>query len=72
MIRPLNHSYIPNIANTWPDYRNPFYDQDWQYTTPYSIYTTGMAWRKDKVNLARVLEHALAGGAVQGQGRDPR
>ncbi|HET9719066.1 MAG TPA: spermidine/putrescine ABC transporter substrate-binding protein [Solirubrobacteraceae bacterium] len=51
LIRPLNHSYIPNIANTWPDYRNPFYDQGWQYTTPYSIYTTGMAWRKDKVNL---------------------
>ena len=52
MIRPLNHSYIPNMANTWPDYRDPFYDQGWQYTTPYSIYTTGMAWRKDKVNLA--------------------
>ena len=52
MIRPLNHSYIPNMANTWPDYRDPFYDQGWRYTTPYSIYTTGMAWRKDKVNLA--------------------
>ncbi len=52
LIRPLNHSYIPNIANVWPDYRNPFYDVGWQYTTPYSIYTTGMAWRKDKVNLS--------------------
>lgn len=52
LIRPLNHSYIPNIANVWPDYRNPFYDQAWQYSAPYSIYTTGMAWRKDKVNLA--------------------
>jgi spermidine/putrescine transport system substrate-binding protein len=51
LIRPLNPSYIPNMANAWPDYRNPFYDQGWQYTTPYSIYTTGMAWRKDKVNL---------------------
>ena len=52
LIRPLNHTYIPNMANTWVDYRNPFYDQDWQYTTPYSIYTSGMAWRKDKVNLS--------------------
>ncbi len=52
LIRPLNHSYIPNIANAWPDYQNPFYDQGWRYTTPYSIYTTGMAWRKDKVNLS--------------------
>jgi spermidine/putrescine transport system substrate-binding protein len=52
LIRPLNHTYIPNMANAWPDYRNPFYDQEWQYTTPYSIYTSGMAWRKDKVNLS--------------------
>jgi spermidine/putrescine transport system substrate-binding protein len=52
MIRPLNHSYIPNMANAWVDYRDPFYDLGWRYTTPYSIYTTGMAWRKDKVNLA--------------------
>ena len=52
LIRPLNQSYIPNMANSWPDYRNPFYDLGWQYTTPYSIYTTGMAWRKDKVNLS--------------------
>jgi spermidine/putrescine transport system substrate-binding protein len=51
LIRPLNHSYIPNIANAWQDYRDPFYDQGWQYTTPYSIYTTGIAWRKDKVDL---------------------
>jgi spermidine/putrescine transport system substrate-binding protein len=52
MIRPLNHSYIPNRMNTWSDYRSPFYDVGAQYTMPYSIYTTGMAWRKDKVNLA--------------------
>ncbi len=51
LMRPLNHSYIPNIANCWPDYKNPFYDEGWQYTVPYSIYTTGMAWRKDKVSL---------------------
>jgi spermidine/putrescine transport system substrate-binding protein len=51
MVRPLNHSYIPNLANTWPDYRSPFYDLDSRYTMPYSIYTTGIAYRKDKVNL---------------------
>ncbi|HLH66583.1 MAG TPA: spermidine/putrescine ABC transporter substrate-binding protein [Solirubrobacteraceae bacterium] len=51
LVRPLNQSYITNISNVWPDYRNPFYDVGWQYTTPYSIYTTGMAWRKDKVDL---------------------
>jgi spermidine/putrescine transport system substrate-binding protein len=48
-IQPLNHSYIPNITQAWPDFTNPFYDGKWQYTVPYTIYTTGMAWRKDHV-----------------------
>jgi spermidine/putrescine transport system substrate-binding protein len=67
MIRPLNHSYIPNMANTWSDYRNPFYDQGWRYTTPYSIYTTGMAWRKDKVNLAPSWNMPWQGAAYKGK-----
>jgi spermidine/putrescine transport system substrate-binding protein len=49
MIRPINHSYVPNISQAWPDYVDPFYDGKWQYTIPYTIYTTGMAWRKDHV-----------------------
>ncbi len=49
LIQPLNHSYIPNIAQAWPDFTNPFYDQGWRYTVPYTIYTTGISWRKDLV-----------------------
>ena len=49
LIQPLNHSYIPNITQAWSDFTNPFYDQHWQYTVPYTIYTTGIAWRKDHV-----------------------
>jgi spermidine/putrescine transport system substrate-binding protein len=49
LVRPLNHSYIPNITQAWPEYLNPFYDQKWQYSVPYTIYTTGIAWRKDHV-----------------------
>jgi spermidine/putrescine transport system substrate-binding protein len=67
MIRPLNQSYIPNMANAWSDYRNPFYDQGWQYTTPYSIYTTGMAWRKDKVNLTPSWNMPWEGSAYKGK-----
>jgi len=37
-IQPLNHSYIPNITQAWPDFQNPFYDGKWQYTVPYTIY----------------------------------
>jgi spermidine/putrescine transport system substrate-binding protein len=50
LIQPLNHSYIPNISQAWPDFTNPFYDGKWHYTVPYTIYTTGIAWRKDHVN----------------------
>jgi spermidine/putrescine transport system substrate-binding protein len=49
LVRPLNHSYIPNISNVWPTFANPWYDQGWQYTVPYTIYTTGMGWRTDQV-----------------------
>ena len=67
LIRPLNQSYIPNMANAWPDYRNPFYDQRWQYTTPYSIYTTGIAWRKDKVNLSPSWDMPWRGAPYRGK-----
>jgi spermidine/putrescine transport system substrate-binding protein len=50
LIQPLNHSYIPNISNAWKEFENPFYDQKWQYTVPYTIYTTGISWRNDHVS----------------------
>jgi spermidine/putrescine transport system substrate-binding protein len=49
LVRPLNHSYIPNISNVWPSFTDPWYDQGWQYTVPYTIYTTGIGWRSDQV-----------------------
>lgn len=49
LVRPLNHDYIPNIENVWPEFTNPFYDGQWRYTVPYMIYTTGIAWRTDRV-----------------------
>ncbi|MFN2488928.1 MAG: spermidine/putrescine ABC transporter substrate-binding protein [Actinomycetota bacterium] len=51
IVRPLNHSYIPNLDEyVWAVYRNPFYDQGWRYTVPYTVYTTGIAWRIDYVD----------------------
>jgi spermidine/putrescine transport system substrate-binding protein len=50
LIQPLNHGYLPNITQAWPDFTNPFYDQGWKYTVPYTIYTTGISWRKDLVH----------------------
>src|SRR5215203_2750456 len=48
-LRPLNHSYVPNIEQVWPPFQNPWYDQGWNYSVPYTIYSTGIAWRVDKV-----------------------
>ena len=48
-LRPLNHSYLPNIKNLWPVFKNPWYDQQWRYTVPYTVYTTGIGWRTDQV-----------------------
>jgi spermidine/putrescine transport system substrate-binding protein len=50
LIQPLNHSYLPNISQAWSDFTDPFYDQGWKYTVPYTIYTTGVSWRKDLVH----------------------
>jgi spermidine/putrescine transport system substrate-binding protein len=49
LIRPLNQSYIPNISNVWPDFTDPWYDGQWHYTVPYSVYTTGIGWRADRI-----------------------
>jgi len=49
LLRPLNHSYIPNIKNVWPVFTNPWYDQQWRYTTPYTVYTTGIGWNNTQV-----------------------
>jgi spermidine/putrescine transport system substrate-binding protein len=49
LLRPLNHDYLPGIINLWPEFQNPFYDSGWRYSIPYMVYTTGIAWRTDRV-----------------------
>jgi spermidine/putrescine transport system substrate-binding protein len=49
LLKPLNHSYIPGITNVWPTFTNPWYDQQWHYSVPYTVYTTGIGWRSDQV-----------------------
>jgi spermidine/putrescine transport system substrate-binding protein len=48
-LQPLNLDYVPNLKNVWPSLQDPFYDQGSQYTVPYTIYTTGIGYRTDKV-----------------------
>ena len=50
LVRPLNHNYLTNIDNVWAAFKDPWYDQRWRYTVPYTVYTTGIGWRIDKVS----------------------
>jgi spermidine/putrescine transport system substrate-binding protein len=50
VLQPINLSYIPNLAaNVWPSLHSPWYDVGSRYTVPYTIYTTGIGWRADKL-----------------------
>ncbi|MEA2485548.1 MAG: spermidine/putrescine transport system substrate-binding protein [Actinomycetota bacterium] len=50
ILQPLNHDYIPNLAaNCWKVFQNPFYDQGWRYSVPYTVYTTGIEYRRDAI-----------------------
>jgi spermidine/putrescine transport system substrate-binding protein len=49
LIQPVNHSYLPNLKNVWRSLQSPYYDVHSRYSVPYTIYTTGIAYRKDKV-----------------------
>jgi spermidine/putrescine transport system substrate-binding protein len=49
LLQPLNHSYVPHLANVWPEYQDPWYDQGAHYTVPYTIYGTGVMYRADRV-----------------------
>lgn len=53
LLQPLNHELIPNLeANYWPTFSDPgpYYDLGWRYTVPYTIYTTGVAYRRDRIS----------------------
>jgi spermidine/putrescine transport system substrate-binding protein len=53
LIQPLNHELIPNLASAvWPSFSDPgpFYDLGARYSVPYTIYTTGVAYRRDRID----------------------
>ena len=52
LVRPLNHTYLANLSNTWDRFHTdtpdlPWYDVGAHYSVPYTTYTTGVAWRID-------------------------
>ena len=58
-LQPLQHELLPNLpANVWPVFSDPgpWYDLEARYTVPYVIYTTGVAYRRDRVEDAQAAE----------------
>jgi spermidine/putrescine transport system substrate-binding protein len=49
LIQPLNYSYLPNVTDNLATGVPEFYDVGRQYSVPYVIFTTGVAWRKDLI-----------------------
>ena len=50
LLQPRNPELIPNLrTQVWPELQSPFYDIGSRYTVPYTLYTTGIGWRNDKL-----------------------
>ena len=55
LLQPLNHELIPNLEkNVWSVYQNPYYDQEWRYSVPYTVYTTGISYRRDVISDSQI------------------
>ena len=52
LIQPLQHSLLPNERNLWSWFLEgdgPSYDPGQRYTVPYTVFATGIGWRRDLV-----------------------
>jgi spermidine/putrescine transport system substrate-binding protein len=60
LLLPLTHELLPNLKNLWPYFRadgGPFYDVGQRYSVPYTVYSTGIGWRRDLVRHADAPEY---------------
>ena len=52
LIRPINHDYVTNLpGNVWDQFQSPFYDVGSNFSIVYSVWSTGIFWRNDKVKI---------------------
>lgn len=51
LIQPLNKTYLPTVQEQLWSAIPDFYDVGRQYAVPYVVFTTGMAWRNDLVDM---------------------
>ena len=56
LVQLLNRSYLTNFANIQDAFLDPFYDKGAKYSVPYTLFTTGIGYRADRVDAAEVAE----------------
>ena len=62
LLQPLNHSYLENLEkNVWPELQDPFYDRGSRYTVPYTVWSDGIGWRNDKIDVGHCRDERCRG-----------
>jgi spermidine/putrescine transport system substrate-binding protein len=56
LIQPLNRDYLTNFENVLPSLQSPYYDVGSKYSVPYTVYTTGLDYRRDIIDDAAIAE----------------
>lgn len=54
LLQPLNKSYLTNLGNILDSFADPWYDRGAVYTVPYTVFSSGIAYRSDRVDPAEV------------------
>lgn len=56
LVQQLNRSYLTNFGNVQDAFLDPFYDKGAKHSVPYTLFTTGIGFRADRVDAAEVAE----------------
>jgi spermidine/putrescine transport system substrate-binding protein len=56
LLQPLNNSYLPNKVNVLSSFADPWYDKGSKYTVPYTVFSSGIGYRSDRIDPAKVEE----------------
>lgn len=56
LLQPLNPSYLTNRGNILDSFADPWYDPGSRYTVPYTVFSSGIGFRTDRVDPAIVAE----------------
>ena len=56
LLQPLNKTYVPNFSNVLPSFVDPWYDKGSVYTVPYTVFSSGIGYRADRIDPAKVEE----------------